>query len=94
MDCYSPVSTVLSTTQLLPGEVLPSSTDLGISFDSTVESLLWGLSSLPGAVPVVAVKQPEQDMSVRGVCDRGRRLSFFGEGPDLQNDQISSAGLL
>lgn len=64
MDNYSPVSTVLSTTQLLPGEILPSSTDLEDGFDSTVESLLWGLSSLPGAVPVVAVKQPEQDMSV------------------------------
>lgn len=64
MDYYSPVSTVLITTQPLPGEILPSSTDLEIGFDSTVESLLWGLSALPGAVPVVAVKQPEQDMSV------------------------------
>lgn len=64
MDNYSPVSTVLRTTQLLPGEILPSSTDLEDGFDSTVESLLWGLISLPGAVPVVAVKQPEQDMSV------------------------------
>lgn len=53
------VSAVLSPTQLLPGQILASSTDLENGFDNTVESLLQALSFLSGAVLVVAVKQPE-----------------------------------
>ena len=75
-------------------QILPSSIDLEDGFDNTVDCLLGALSSLSGTVLAVAVKHPEWDMGVYGMCDIGRRLSLFGKGPNLQSDQISSAGHL